>query len=359
MIFYDFSQGHNATRGLQSVHEQMMLQYNIKNDDAIVAQKMQKYLQYFKKIFSNPETYSANDELLDSLGLEQKAIEEMRTRFQEVLGVSNKYNQIFRSQHAWYANRKDFDDIVEGELNALLQVVAEKATGKKNVNLGQKIVGSENAFIDFEELEKGIVDGILDNVSKRLSNKKRSEILKTIKAEGRSGKIDVKGYNRELFVEAEINDNFKNFIDLFSNVNFSIKNYRGDTKYEIHLGESNPFKAMYGSLRDLGYDQQTATHIYSHAAASYKKNPQVASRNNDIYHLRFLYELTGAGLFTTVGDNKKEPLDKVDYLIYNDPTSDKIYVKSTKQMILELLKNKDKKVGNPWADIYISKLDFK
>ena len=100
-----------------------------------------------------------------------------------------------------------------------------------------------------------------------------------------------------------------------------------------------------------------ALHIYMHAKASYKKRPQVISRNNDIFHLRFMYELTGSGLIDPEM-SPPAPLDTVDFIIYNDPTSDKIFVKSTKEIIAEILDNKANKITNPWSGVYISKAKF-
>lgn len=352
---FDFSQAHTATQALAQVHERMKTRFANQSGDVLRAKEMQTYLQYFKQIFYHPELYVSNDPLLSSLGLEQDAIESMRTRFQQILGVSSKYTQIFRSEHKWYKNRSDFDDIVEGELNALLQVMAEKATGIKNINLGQKIVGADTAIVDLESLSSDTVNQLVTNIQEKISKKQTSKIIDGIQAVARSGKIDVTGYNKELIVSANIAPNFQSFINLFTGVNFSVKNYKGDSQYQIYLGNTNPFKAMYGSLTDLGYDAKSAVHIYSHSKMSYKKNAGIISRNNDIFHLRFMYELTGSGL---IDAETRKPLNAVDFLIYNDPASDKIFVKSTKQMIAEILDHKNMKITNPWSGIYISKLDF-
>lgn len=355
MIKYDFTKKHTATQALQEVHSNMIERFSIEHNDVQKAKKMQNYLQYFKKIFSHPELYESNDETLQALGLDQQAIQLMRTRFQQILGVTSNYNQIFKSEHKWYKYRKDFDDIVEGELNALLQVIAEKATGIQNINLGQKIVGSDSATIDIDALGQNLVDKLVDSFQNTISQKQATNIVENISAQARSGKIDVMGYSKNLIVGANINPKFKTFVDLFSGVNFSVKNYRSDNKYQIHLGHTNIFKAMYGSLTDLGYEADSALHIYSHSLMSYKKQKNIISRNNDIFHLRFMYELTGSGLIDSV---TKKPLNSVDFLIYNDPISDKIFVKSTKKMIYDILSDKQMKITNPWSGIYVSKLSF-
>ena len=357
MIRYDFSKKHTATQALQEVHARMLNRFKINSEDVKKAQEMQTYLQYFKKIFANPEQYASENKILSSLGLEQEAIEDMRTRFQQILGVTSNYKQIFQSEHSWYADRKEFDDIVEGELNALLQVIAEKATGIKNINLGQKIVGQQSAIIDINELESEVIEELIKNCESKISKTKMTKILEDIKTSKRPGKIDVKGYSSELVVSANLNSNFTNFIKLFSGVNFSVKNYKGDNKYQIHLGSTHAFKAMYGALRELDYDRESAVHIYSHSMMSYKKHPGIISRNNDIFHLRFMYELIGGGLIDA-DDPKKRPLDKVDFLIYNDPKSDKIYVKSVQEMIADILDKENMKIANPWSGVYVSKVYF-
>ena len=302
-------------------------------------------------------------EMLKALNLEKNAIEQMRADFQKILGVTDKYNQIFRSKHAWYEDRKDFDDIVEGELNSLLQVVAEQAIDDKNtkaIYLGQKIVGNDPATIDINvnKIGEKTIKGLVKKLKSEIGQVNQTEILDEIRAGSlaRSGKTDVSGYREELVVSAKLKSNFQDFIDLFTNVNFSVKNYSSEHQYNIHLGDSHPFKAIYSSLSSLGIKSQSAIHVYFHAKNSFEKHNTEADfeRNSDIFHLRYMYELTGAGLV----DNKKNLLKAVDFFIYNDPSSDKIYVKSTKEMIANILDKREMRVSNPWKSVYVSKLDF-
>lgn len=355
---YAYNKNLSAAERLQEVHSRMLETFQ-ESTDVKKAEEMQKYLRYFKKIFFNPEKYETNDPLLKSLGLEEEAIIEMRQRFQQILGVTNQYNQIFQSQHHWYQNRKDFDDIVEGELNALLQTIAERATGKKDINLGQKIMGQESAIVDVPEISQELIDKIVDSFSGKIMKNKATKILSNIKVKERSGKTDIKGYEKDLIIESEIDPKFLYFINLFKSVKFSVKNY-GNNKYQtIHLGNSSKFKAIYGSLVRLGYSPEEAIHIYAHVLSSYRHNKNAISRNNDIFHLRFMYELTGAGLVKMLNQNEPQSLGDVDFLIYNNPSSpDEIYVKSTKQMIKEIINDTSLKVTNPWTDVYVSKLSF-
>ena len=347
---------HTATQGLQAVHSIML--ENIQEDkNAEKAKEMESYLRYFKKVFFNPKDYQSDNKIIQALGLDEEAILYMKKRFQQVLGVTEKYNQIFQSKHAWYKDRKDFDDIVEGELNALLQVIAEEAFGRnQEINLGQRIVGGEQATIDIDDLGEIAVDKLINNISEKINKVQNTPLIEDIESvSSKSGKTDNRGYQSTLIVSANMSKKFEDFIKLFSDVSFSVKNYQGSSSWDIHLGSTIPIKAMYASLRGLGINKEESVHVYSHSVASYNKNPNMIKRNNDIFHLRFMYELTGMGL---IDAQTKQPLNAVDFLIYNDPDSENIYVRSTQALINEILSDKENQITNPWKGIYLSKLKF-
>lgn len=346
-------QSHSSAQELARVHQEMIAKIQLK-EEVNEAREMQEYLQYFKKIFYHPEDCTSDNPILQRLGLEEEIIKQMRTRFQQILGVTSQYQQIFRSEHKQYQTRKDFDDIVEGELNALLQVIAEKATDIKNVTLGQKITGSQSVNI-IGDFSKITIDELIKSFEGKMAKKTASTIIEDMKVSARSGKIDNTGYSRELVLDATISPQFGNFIKLFTGKNFSVKNYKSNSQHDIHLGSTAVFKAMFGTLTYLGYSQEDSIHIYSHAFASWKKRPNVISRNNDIFHLRFMYELMGGGL---IDIETGKPLEAVDFLIYNAPDTEQIYVKSTKQLVQDIISNKTIKIQNPWKGIYISKLNF-
>ena len=60
----------------------------------------------------------------------------------------------------------------------------------------------------------------------------------------------------------------------------------------IKIGKSNSYRAMYGSLRSLGYDHDTSTSAYCAASNIINKdklNKDTVAKH--VYHLRYLYEL--------------------------------------------------------------------
>ena len=61
-------------------------------------------------------------------------------------------------------------------------------------------------------------------------------------------------------------------------------------------------------------------------------------------HMRYVYELTGYGLYDNYNNNEST---YVKYIIYNDPQSEKVYVKDTASLLLEKFKD-----GSSISDLY-------
>jgi hypothetical protein len=96
------------------------------------------------------------------------------------------------------------------------------------------------------------------------------------------------------------------------------------------LGFSTPFSIAYTFRGRETEDPNVKTHLY---------------------HLRFAYELTGAGL------NLSNNARIVKYLIYNDPHGN-IYVRSVNQIISDLYDKIDKSNNNVYNGISINKTYF-
>lgn len=104
----------------------------------------------------------------------------------------------------------------------------------------------------------------------------------------------------------------------------------------LHLGNTYDMKAIYGSLRYLGYSKSVAI---SHAFRShYSEDTDLTTH---AYHLKSLYELTGAGIVYK-GEGTLGRIAK--YIIFNDPHGD-IYVKSTLGIIQDMMNNNSPFVG--------------
>ena len=94
----------------------------------------------------------------------------------------------------------------------------------------------------------------------------------------------------------------------------TLKNYSSKTLGEvIHLGNTNPTKAILSSLGDLNYSPKEAVHIYYHVTGGKNKNIKNKKQGNHIIHLRFAYELSGGKLV----DSSGKDIQKADFLKKN------------------------------------------
>lgn len=146
----------------------------------------------------------------------------------------------------------------------------------------------------------------------------------------RSGKSDVTGTTIDF--KGELDPKWQELFTLFQGISFSVKNYSSySSNIYLGLGQTDYYKSIMGSLGHLGYNYKEASKIfYSGINSRRKEVPQ------HFYHLQLGYELMGLGLGTIVNNEFKEA-QAVDFFIYNDPSSDNLFVKSTAQILLDQL----------------------
>lgn len=263
-------------------------------------------------------------------------------------------NELFHRAHG-VSTSYGGDDIFEEELAAVLSVIEKEATGS-TIGIGGRLVGGQQANVLAGEVSKDvqkIMTEYVNGMSRRVNNKPHKENKHWTKPIARSGKVDVNGLST-VEVTSELNPLWAELYQVFSGCTFSVKNYSSyfTNSLNIHLGNTDYYKALYGSLSNLGYDQENIDKIIYSGLNSYKKsqNKTVALH---FYHLRFIYELTGVGLY----DQEGQPISGVDFLIYNDPGSDAIFVRSTADLIAQELENN--RIGSPLGGIAIAKANFK
>lgn len=353
---------HSAISELNKVHAKLgkaFLQKRAISADVARAEKMQEWLYKIK----NLDTQDLSDDAIQK-NLELKALVQIKEMAGQILGTKGSY--IFKQAHFWKSamdtsQSVGADDISEADLYALLTAAGEVAVNQgSSSKLGVGLVGSASANVQISGALEDMVKKMLDRFGDEIENQQYdvSDIISAPVA--RSGKADVTGYSKTIDIAAEIKPEWQDFIKLFQGAKFSVKNYtsKNSTSLTIRLGQTNPFKAMYGILSELGYKEQTSVHIYMHARTSYLFGGSLANSEEGakyIMKMRFAYELTGAGLYDA---NTGEKLDAVDFLVYNDPASDKIFVRSTKAMIQDFDVYNGSH-GDPWhSEIVVLKQSF-
>lgn len=358
MSFYN--KKHTLAQELNEVHQQMYKAYKLEQEgqsDAVKAIQMEQYLRTFKALgdwYRQDSTRPAFQTQIDDLAMEAIALE-----VGQRMGLGQQQgNSLFRWYHAAQRNNQsqwNVDDVFEAELKYLLQIAAEEAVGKMGVNIysGAEAVGGQlgnipdkivQAIGDKKVIPKAVQNSVHES---RLTKKPKLESIKT----------DVKGYSQTFALRADIKEEWRDFINLFTGANFSVKNYAGNNQYlTISLGNSLPSRSIPASLFYSGYDDEAeVAHIYYHIVKSDERKGGLSDTNSaHVLHLRFAYELAGGGLV----DKDGVPLDTVDFLIWNDPASPNVYVRSTKQLIAKAMESLEPVKNALYTKVAILKSDF-
>lgn len=263
--------------------------------------------------------------------------------------------------------------VVGGEksyLNKITEDYFKKVENKININYDKK----GRLFFSAKDSTE---DGIIDHLQKSAINilieenylPKRIKKIKDAKDQadreysfitdlGVDQKVDVKvadGAKLSIQGEYRLTPQLERTLETIRTSTFSLKSYKGGS-ISLGLGNTNPIKAYFGILSSLpprfssngaasssflhalnlkNSDKMEESHYFNH-----RKNGTRIERWNkvavNIYQMRFIYELTGAG---QVGKDKTL-LPQVDFFIYNQSNTDKIYVFSVEGLINTMMQEK-------------------
>lgn len=345
----------NTNEVYREIHEKMKDKY-INNLNVDIERKNAQFLEQF--LFNLKNIDKGTTHPIEALA----NINYLKLAEQATLRMPNAKatHALFRRAHKKNQKLLDgADDIFEQELNAVIQAfekmslrtdipisasVSNTLTGQKTANITNKIIETT-----LTESQKAIIKN---------ANKSKSESYTG--PNFRAGKIDLQGAYAEINIEAQVKPEFKEFARLLQDATISAKNYssqywdKGQQQkidkniIALHLGSSDALKAFIGGMSSLGYPVSVAIKAFFSGYYNYTKysNKNIGYH---IYHMRFLYELRGAGLYDKEGNNLKE----VKYLIWNDPSSDNIRVFSTAIIIQSLLQGKIATGENPFGGIYL------
>lgn len=357
------------------VHEDMRKKYEKSGFDKSLEEKAKILQEFFQTIknYSHGITNSSNmfDDAIIEIILNN--MYEKGTFFAKNAEASKTFFRQETKQDSLYLER-ELASIIE----AIYREVATEDTGfnKKEVWVGSKkgtVFNIGNTVYDKTGLV-AIGTEIMEEVAKELGvktykvikNKADGSKLKQYYIPYVDGKVDVKGY--EIDIKADANEKMREIYELLKNCAFSAKNYSSmswdkelqqkvfNTKTKhIEFGDSSFYRAIYGSLTSLGYDNKTAI------SAVFAGNNRLKNKNGDsnveehFYHLRYLYELTGSGIRKSENLELFEP--GVNFIVFNDPTGSNIYVKTTQSLIRDMLTAKS--TFKKWdSRIQISKSKF-
>lgn len=356
----------SLTKILNDVHKQMTKYLQIK-DQENQAKEIENILRQIKitaKNMSNKSGSNTIDRVNDEiLKLINKTFEEQSQQHTSL----KKANALFyRSHNKGTKLVTGADDIFEEELAFLLKAAADisKQNDSISINMilsGQNINSTKAINTMTDQVSKKMTKITTQAAQNYKVNAERAAQLGG-RAQVRAGKIDIKAPN--FIVQANADDIISKLLKAFSGKTFSLKNYssfkevQGDNvlyknsnQINIHFGDSNMYKGITASLGSVYPNIDIQNSIYYRGMNYLRKitNPPDTSSSDIVQqhfaHLRFIYEIRGQGLFDENGNSQV-----ADFIIWNDPSSTNIAVKSTKALIKDAIK----KYTNPFSPVTLN-----
>ena len=351
-MYYNGNNRYSLYHFLNIVHAATTAKYTAQvSDDTIKAQKLQAFFQRLK--------FGAQQRKVGA-PIEDAIIETILDNVQ-LLGQS-QFSHFNVGNLFGKRGGARFEHELTRVIEAVFQEVSDSELDKALVNIGAQR-GNIGANID---MTQPIAQSILEMVGTKTYHTLKKDTggaFQEYYLPDVDGKIDVRGYN--INIRADASTEMLEIYNLLSDATFSAKNYDSmtwDEKTEtfieqtghssIKLGSSNAYRALASVLADMGYEESTINSaIYSGLTKIQRENDDYVATH--FYHLRFIYELIGAGFqYGNVNYGGAK------YLIYNDPHGN-IYVKSTAEIVSDIL-NSEEIIGatSAFKTISISKGAF-
>lgn len=233
-------------------------------------------------------------------------------------------------------------------------------TGPMNIKIQTKL--TENGPKDLSQIPDAIMKRLLTQISNENAieayNKKTGQwklvYRNYLDFKPKQGKVDFNGQKASARIPLDVTttDKFERLAQLLTNFKFSLKNYsskgyNGSSLWnEIHIDDTNPYKAYAIVLNRLGYTNEEINKTFRrmywcYHALTVHGDTEHANHGVSLHmgHIQGVYGLIGEGLLDATGQN-----DKVDFIIINDPSSNGIYVQSADYLARQVLKNISKTV---------------
>lgn len=284
----------------------------------------------------------------------------------QVIQRAEAINSHYKSGREWFKmwGGKEQGTNFERELATIVAAVANM-TGAHNLKGQQLMTGSGTlgaVNIGGYNNKKGVSDILNTTVRSWLESgdEQLQQLAKDMKTKSNelitvnvSGKIDVTALTVEYKFEATGNALFDQVAQLLKTATFTAKSYASLSKEWLDEYQEVFIRASYTSELHLGSTNLNRIYIdmlmkygnlpYPVAASFFYRSMHTRGRKpmEELNRLRYIYELTGYGqTYITNWFQKKIEQESgmgAKYLIYNDPASDAIYVKSTAEIVQDVM----------------------
>lgn len=352
-MYYKNRSGYPVSAYLNRIHQQMensFLSAQKISKDKKDAAELQVFFQRLKSAATGHKKadLSLSNEVMENILYNIQ----INTKHAHNFQVRNLFQKREGKYHAF---EKDLARVIE----AIWQEVGAEGFefDKNRVTLGQARGSTLN--LSEELLSEKWIQGLLKELGVKTKRRiKESQLIdkknEQLYMQDVEGKIDVQGYR--INIRADANPELVKYYDLLKDATFSAKNYDSmvwdkdkqafmqTVGGNLKVGKTMELRALAGSLIALGEtDPKTiASAVYAGINKINKSSDsEIASH---FFHLRFMYELTGAGFSYRNFDNNSSI---ARFIIYNDPSGN-IFVRSTLDILQQELKDKTNVQISEW-----------
>lgn len=343
---YSQYQNMSPAQLIQSVHNNMYNKFVVtaknKNKAGAGSAAEAKELENFFQSLKYYSRYQNADHL--AAGVELSTIQQV------LANIEPKFNRLIRNLFR-YTNAVGYEQGTrfEDDLALVVEEVLSMGSGK-TIESGITKMGTQHinirgqsnvATINVDDIAQDIIASVGTTIHNKMKNMKTKYVSV-------QGKIDISGLKAQVQITANPKSYLARIAYLLSKANISAKSYSSSywhgrikmqiskISQEIHLGSTNPRRVYIDIFtKAAGTPPPVSLSLYM-----YLKNTKNVETREAASRLRFIYELTGYGQ-TYVNKAIQDVLDAegighANYLIYNDPASDNIYVQSTAAIITEM-----------------------
>ena len=242
-------------------------------------------------------------------------------------------------------------DIFERQLSAVVASTIGMAAGHSKAQVKRSAsavnLGKESATM-IDSVAKELIQNAAEQIDKEIDKNNKATFSKYVTVE-KDAKIDISGLRYQCTLSAEPSSYLYKIASLLQQANFTAKSYRSQTvfwdrkikeyvtkkteKATLHLGHSEAARSLLTVLGANNIAAPVALSMYYYIMNTSDENVKKKAAN-----LRFIYELTGYGQHykNDAIQNLFGSEFRANYIIYNDPASDDIFVRSTADIIIEL-----------------------
>lgn len=231
------------------------------------------------------------------------------------------------------------------------ELSAESKESMKNMILAGGVQGTVRINgAELEQLPKKMRDSIMKKVGHSLQKEfNEATQITDYRFYARDAKVDIKGG----FLNSQLTSNPTSYLttilNIINNSSFSLKMYQDKN---IELGSTNQLRAIIGAMNSLNISNSTEWGIRTYYASRWN-TIRTLPITSHAFHLRYLYELTGAGIEyieTNNGTAAMQPT--VDFLIYNQTGGANMQVISVMDILWNV--NQQIKFNKPVKTINLS-----